>query len=122
MADEVSFTLSSSSASGAAAAVADGSSAGRQTQVSVSSESSVSNVTSGAASAGGQREGRSRSPSRLPTMPEDAMVPFQEENAEMQVVGQGEMGRMDVSSGDRRGSSRDAAGTQRRALTLQQPV
>ena len=104
MADEVSFTLSSSSASGAAAAVADGSSVSRLTQASVSSESSVSNVASSAASAGGQQDGRSRSPSnrpnRLQTMLADAVVPFQEENVQMQLVGQGEADQENVSTGD----------------------
>ena len=125
MADEFSFTLSSSSASGAAAAVADGSSVSRQTQQSVSSESSVSNAMPSAASVEGQGDGRSRSPSsrpRLPPMPEDAVVPFvQEENVTMQLVGQDGADLETVSAGARQGSSRDAARAPPRPLLPMYP-
>ena len=50
------------------------------------------------------------------------MVPYEVETVVMQQEGQGEMSPMDVSSGGRRGSSRDAAGTQRRALPLMYPL
>ena len=116
MADESSLEFSMSSASGAAVPVVASGSSGRQTQESASSESSLSIVAPRAASVAGQGNERSRSPSnRLPATQEEAVVPFDGED-EVQLQGtQGEMHNMDVSSGDRRGSSRDAAGTHRRA-------
>ena len=123
MADETSFEFSVSSASGAAALVFASGSSGRQTHEGVSPESSVSVVAPRADSAVGKADERSRSPSsRLPAMQEEAVVPYVEGNELLLQGVQGETGRTDASSGDRRGSSRDAAGTQRRALTLRQPL
>ena len=124
MADEVSFTLSPSSASGASAAVADGSSVSRMTPQSVSSESSASNVTPSPVLVVEQGEKRSRSPSsrpKLPPMPENVVVPSQEENVAMQPVGQDETNLQIVSAGARRGSSRDAARAPLRSLLPAHP-
>ena len=117
-AEETSFEVSLSGASGAAAAVIDGSSVSRLTAPSATSTESSSAPTGG--------EDRSRSPgnrSRLPAMQEDVVVAYEQEDNEATQQDGGEGARQrNAFSGERRRSSRDAAGASAESLRLVRPL